>query len=187
MIIKPAAILCMKYAPAPKEEAALVFMGHGTAHYANASYCQLENTFRALGHEHVYVGTVEGFPNLDYIIGRLKKHNITRVHLMPFMIVAGDHAQNDMAGEEPDSWKSILEKEGFQVTVQLDGLVLFPKQDNCLPPIWTKRKPFQKTISYCKQEPSGKLGENPAQVRYRNSRITDLLLVFYGTEMQDKT
>ncbi len=110
-----------------KEETALVFMGHGTAHYANASYCQLENTFRALGHEHVYVGTVEGFPNLDYIIGRLKKHNITRVHLMPFMIVAGDHAQNDMAGEEPDSWKSVLENEGFQVTVQLDGLGSFPE------------------------------------------------------------
>ena len=86
-----------------------------------------ENTFRALGHEHVYVGTVEGFPNLDYIIGRLKKHNITRVHLMPFMIVAGDHAQNDMAGEEPDSWKSVLENEGFQVTVQLDGLGSFPE------------------------------------------------------------
>ncbi|MFR1215353.1 MAG: sirohydrochlorin cobaltochelatase [Acutalibacteraceae bacterium] len=119
--------IVMKYAPAPKEETALVFMGHGTAHYANASYCQLENTFRALGHEHVYVGTVEGFPNLDYIIGRLKKHNITRVHLMPFMIVAGDHAQNDMAGEEPDSWKSILENEGFQVTVQLDGLGSFPE------------------------------------------------------------
>ena len=119
--------IVMKYAPAPKEETALVFMGHGTAHYANASYCQLENTFRALGHEHVYVGTVEGFPNLDYIIGRLKKHNITRVHLMPFMIVAGDHAQNDMAGEEPDSWKSILESEGFQVTVQLDGLGSFPE------------------------------------------------------------
>ena len=178
--------IVMKYAPAPKEETALVFMGHGTAHYANASYCQLENTFRALGHEHVYVGTVEGFPNLDYIIGRLKKHNITRVHLMPFMIVAGDHAQNDMAGEEPDSWKSILESEGFQVTVQLDGLALSRRRDNCLLPIWTKRKPFQKTISYCKQELSGKLGENPAQVRYRNSRITDLLLVFYGTEMQGK-
>ena len=119
--------IVMKYAPAPKEETALVFMGHGTAHYANASYCQLENTFRALGHEHVYVGTVEGFPNLDYIIGRLKKHNSTRVHLMPFMIVAGDHAQNVMAGEEPDSWKSILESERFQVTVQLDGLGSFPE------------------------------------------------------------
>ena len=89
--------IVMKYAPAPKEETALVFMGHGTAHYANASYCQLENTFRALG------------------------------HLMPFMIVAGDHAQNDMAGEEPDSWKSVLENEGFQVTVQLDGLGSFPE------------------------------------------------------------
>ena len=119
--------IVMKYAPAPNEETALVFMGHGTAHYANASYCQLENTFRALGHEHVYVGTAEGFPNLDYIIGRLKKHNITRVHLMPFMIVAGDHAQNDMAGEEPESWKSILKSEGFQVTVQLDGLGSFPE------------------------------------------------------------
>ncbi len=118
--------IIMRYAPAPNNRA-LVLMGHGTAHYANASYCQLENTFRALGHEHIYVGTAEGFPNLDYIISRLKKHSMTQVHLMPFMIVAGDHAQNDMAGSEPDSWKSVLEREGFQVTVQLDGLGAFPE------------------------------------------------------------
>lgn len=116
-----------QYAPSPKEGKALILMGHGTEHHSNAAYCQLENTFRALGHEHVYVGTVEGFPDLNYIIGRLKKHSLTRVHLMPFMIVAGDHAQNDMAGNKQDSWKSILEQEGFIVTVQLNGLGMYPE------------------------------------------------------------
>ncbi len=116
-----------QYAPPQQMQDALVLMGHGTEHFANASYCQLENMFRALGHERVYVGTVEGFPDLNYVMGRLKQHNVTRVHLMPFMIVAGDHAQNDMAGPEPDSWKCTLEQAGFSVTVQLDGLGMFPE------------------------------------------------------------
>ncbi|RPF47944.1 sirohydrochlorin cobaltochelatase [Hydrogenoanaerobacterium saccharovorans] len=114
--------LLMKEVPALGNDEALVLMGHGTDHFANGAYSQLENTFRSLGYERVYVGTVEGFPNLDYVLGRLDKHEIKKVVLMPFMIVAGDHAQNDMAGDDEDSWKMILEQKGYQTQILLQGL-----------------------------------------------------------------
>ena len=69
-----------------------------------------------------FVGTVEGYPEIEQVIKRLKDNNIKTVDLIPFMLVAGDHAINDMAGEDEDSWKSILEKEGFKVKVHLKGL-----------------------------------------------------------------
>ena len=112
----------LEHMPKLKEDEAYVYMGHGTEHFANSAYSQVENMFRNLGAEHVYVGTVEGFPSLDYIIKRLKKHNVKKVILSPFMIVAGDHAQNDLAGDEDDSWKSILLKEGYEVEINLQGL-----------------------------------------------------------------
>lgn len=108
--------------PALAPDEAYVYMGHGTEHFANATYSQVENMFRALGAERVYVGTVEGFPGLDYIRGRLKLHGVRRVTLAPFMIVAGDHAQNDLAGAEDDSWKSILQADGYEVQTDLRGL-----------------------------------------------------------------
>lgn len=108
--------------PALAEDAAYVYMGHGTEHFANATYSQVENMFRFLGAERVFVGTVEGFPDLEYIRRRLKKHGVRKVTLAPFMIVAGDHAQNDLAGDEEDSWKSILEADGYEVTADLRGL-----------------------------------------------------------------
>ncbi len=108
--------------PSLEAQQAFVYMGHGTEHFANATYSQVENMFRFLGAERVFVGTVEGFPDLEYIRRRLKQHKIHQVTLAPFMIVAGDHAQNDLAGEEPDSWKSILEADGYQVEVDLRGL-----------------------------------------------------------------
>ena len=72
--------------------------------------------------KNVFVYTVEGTPNLEQVIPQLKLHGIKHVTLMPFMMVAGDHANNDMAGNEPDSHKSILEKEGFKVDTYLHGL-----------------------------------------------------------------
>ncbi|MDO4975826.1 MAG: sirohydrochlorin cobaltochelatase [Eubacteriales bacterium] len=101
---------------------AFVLMGHGTEHYANSAYCQFENMLRDMGHENTYVGTVEGFPSLDYVIGRLRRRNIEKVTIMPLMIVAGDHARNDLAGAEADSWDSILKAEGFKTSVILKGL-----------------------------------------------------------------
>lgn len=104
------------------EKDAFVLMGHGTEHYANSAYCQFENTLRDLGHENAYVGTVEGFPALDYVIRRLRRRDIENVTIMPLMIVAGDHARNDLAGAEADSWDSILKAEGFKTSVILKGL-----------------------------------------------------------------
>lgn len=105
---------------APDE--AFVFMGHGTGHNSNASYALAENTFRFLGAERVYVATVEGFPNFDYVLRRLHARGVSRVYLAPFMIVAGDHAQNDLAGDGEESWKSQLESEGYAVETLLTGL-----------------------------------------------------------------
>lgn len=104
------------------EKEAFVLMGHGTEHFANSAYCQVENMLRDLGYENTYVGTVEGFPSLDYVIRRLKRRNIEKVTIMPLMIVAGDHARNDLAGAEADSWDSILKSEGFETQVILKGL-----------------------------------------------------------------
>lgn len=108
-------------APLAKDEA-FVLMGHGTEHYANSAYCQFENMLRDLGYENTYVGTVEGFPGLDYVIRRMKIRGIRKVHLMPLMIVAGDHARNDLAGAEEDSWNSLLQAEGFETDIVLKGM-----------------------------------------------------------------
>ena len=68
-----------------------------------------------------YIANVEGAPSLENVLGKLKRKETKKIKLMPFMLVAGDHARNDMAGEE-DSWKTILEKEGFEVEVHMHGL-----------------------------------------------------------------
>ena len=109
-----------------KETEALVFMGHGTEHFANSAYSQFENMLRDLGHESTYVGTVEGFPGLDYVIRRLKIRDIKKVYVMPLMIVAGDHAHNDMAGDSPDSWVCQFENAGFEVCPIIKGLGEYP-------------------------------------------------------------
>lgn len=104
-----------------EEVEALVLMGHGTDHHANSAYPALEYTFHLLGYQQVLVGTVEGFPDLGAVMTKLKVAGQKKVTLLPFMIVAGDHAQNDMAGEE-DSWKTKLEDAGYEVKVMLKGL-----------------------------------------------------------------
>lgn len=109
----------------PAEGEALVYMGHGTPHFANAAYSQLETAFRAADAERVYVATVEGFPGLPYVLRRLARHGVRRVTLRPFMLVAGDHAQNDLAGEQ-DSWKTALEAAGYAVAVNLKPLGDYP-------------------------------------------------------------
>lgn len=108
--------------PELKKDEAVILMGHGSPHPANSSYSQLQFMLQESGYKNVYVGTVEGFPLLDNIIPKLKSYGIKKVTLMPFMLVAGDHANNDMAGDEDDSWKSILKKNGFEVEIYLHGL-----------------------------------------------------------------
>ncbi len=106
---------------------ALVLAGHGTAHFANAAYCQLEHKFHTAGHTNVFVGTIEGYPALPQLLPRLKAAGIRRVLLMPFLIAAGDHARNDLAGDAPDSWKSRLEAHGLTVQPILRGLGEIPE------------------------------------------------------------
>lgn len=104
-----------------QEDEALVLMGHGTQHHANAAYPTLEYTFHILGYHHVLVGTVEGFPDLQNVVDKLEIADVSKVTLMPFMVVAGDHAKNDMAGED-DSWKRELEDAGYEVQAVVKGL-----------------------------------------------------------------
>lgn len=112
----------MSLTPELKDGEALVLMGHGSVHFANSAYCQMEHILRYQDYDNVYVGTVEGFPELDYVMKRMKKKGVKKVYLAPFMIVAGDHARNDLAGEDEDSWKSILTEAGYEVEVILQGM-----------------------------------------------------------------
>jgi len=107
--------------PALDKDHAVVLMGHGTTHPANACYSCLQSVLND-EESNVLVGVVEGYPGIDNVIAKLKRNNIKEVTLMPYMLVAGDHAINDMAGDEEDSWKSILEREGFKVNIYLHGL-----------------------------------------------------------------
>lgn len=105
-----------------KENEGVVFMGHGTHHHSNAAYTAMEYVFHDMDYKNVFIGTVEGYPQIDQVMSRLKEKNIDKVTLIPFMFVAGDHASNDMAGDEDDSWKTILKKAGYEVEVYLHGL-----------------------------------------------------------------
>ncbi|MDU2491992.1 MAG: sirohydrochlorin cobaltochelatase [Clostridium celatum] len=105
-----------------EENSAVVLMGHGTAHPANSVYGCLQTVFEDEGYENVFVTTVEGYPNFENVISRLKRKNISEVTIAPLMVVAGDHARNDMASDDEDSLKSVLEAEGIKVNVHLKGL-----------------------------------------------------------------
>ncbi len=104
-----------------KKDAVLV-MAHGTPHPANAYYAVMQDRLNEMGLNNVLIFSVEGWPHLETVIPQLKAKGIKNVTLMPLMMVAGDHANNDMAGDEPDSFKSILESEGFKVNAYIHGL-----------------------------------------------------------------
>ena len=104
---------------------AFVFMGHGTAHVAKVTYSQMQTQMQNLGYENVFIGTVEGEPEetaCEAVIEAVKAAGYTNVVLRPLMVVAGDHANNDMAGSEEDSWKTMFEAAGFTVDCQIYGL-----------------------------------------------------------------
>ena len=109
-----------------KENSALVLMGHGTPHFSNVVYPAMQAVFHMMGRKDVYVGTVEGWPEIEEICSQLKIGNYTHVRTAPLMLVAGDHALNDMAGDEDDSWKSILTREGYEVECIMQGLGVLP-------------------------------------------------------------
>ena len=112
---------------AAKDGTAFVFMGHGTSHTAKVSYSQMQSQMNALGYKNVFIGTVEGEPEetaCENVIEAVKAAGYTKVVLRPLMVVAGDHANNDMAGDDEDSWKSQFEASGEfdSVECQIAGL-----------------------------------------------------------------
>ena len=130
-----------EYSFLPDSEA-LLFMGHGTEHEANSIYSDLDHAFQEAGYSNYYVGTVEGATGMDSdvasvkgpdaasheatdlnrILSRLSEKNYQKIHLAPLMIVAGDHAINDMSGKHADSWESILKEHGYHVECHIKGL-----------------------------------------------------------------
>jgi len=100
---------------------AIVLMGHGSVHYANSAYPAFEYVLKDMGYRNIFVGTVEGYPGIKEVKSRVKECNIKKVCLVPMMIVAGDHVNNDMAGGE-GSWRQQFEEDGYKVTCCLKGL-----------------------------------------------------------------
>ena len=114
-------------ASAAADKTAFVFMGHGTSHTAKVSYSQMQTTMQTLGYDNVFIGTVEGEPedtSCEAVIEAVKAAGYTKVILRPLMVVAGDHANNDMAGEDADSWLSQFTAAGCfeSVDCQISGL-----------------------------------------------------------------
>lgn len=109
-----------------KDTEALVLMGHGTAHYANSIYAALDYAFKDRECPNIFLGTVEAYPAMETLKKLLAARKPQKVYLAPFMIVAGDHASNDMSGDDSDSWKYQLEQEGYQVECILKGLGEYP-------------------------------------------------------------
>ena len=109
--------------PPMSSREALVFMGHGTGHYVNSAYAAMEYVLHDQGCKNIFVGTVEGYPTIHQVLRRLEESGeYHRVYLAPLMIVAGDHAWNDMAGEEADSWANLLLEAGYEPVPLMKGL-----------------------------------------------------------------
>lgn len=103
-------------------ETAICFMGHGTEAESNAVYEKMQQVLADGGHAHYYIGTVEAEPSVEDVLAAVQAGSYTKVVLVPLMIVAGDHANNDMAGEEEGSWKTTFEGAGYEVECLVTGL-----------------------------------------------------------------
>ena len=103
-------------------ETAICFMGHGTEADSNGVYAKMQTVLTDKGCANYFVGTVEATPSVEDVLALVQAGNYKKVVLRPLMIVAGDHANNDMAGDDKDSWKSIFEAAGFEVTCVVEGL-----------------------------------------------------------------
>ncbi len=103
-------------------ETAICFMGHGTEAESNQVYAKMQDMLTEAGYKNYYVGTVEAAPSLDDVLAAVKEGSYQKVVLEPLMIVAGDHANNDMAGDEDGSWKTAFEDAGYEVTCLVNGL-----------------------------------------------------------------
>ena len=101
---------------------AIVFMGHGTESEADYTYQKLQDEYLKAGKNNIFIATVEGKVTIEDIIEKMKEKDFKRILLKPLMIVAGDHAKNDMSSDDEDSWKTILKNEGYEVTAVLKGM-----------------------------------------------------------------
>lgn len=110
-----------------EKKQALVLMGHGTEHFSNFLYAATDYQAKQEGHPNIFVGTVEAYPACADVIALVKAAKYKKVVLAPLMLVAGDHAVNDMAGDEDDSWKSQFMKAGFAVDTRVKGLGEYPE------------------------------------------------------------
>lgn len=119
-------VLAVETAGHDRERDAVVLMGHGTGHGANETYARLAARLREAGYSNYYVGTVEADPGLEDVAAQVKAGDYGRVLLLPLMIVAGDHANNDMAGPDGDSWKGVFEAAGYEVECVLRGMGEYP-------------------------------------------------------------
>ncbi len=106
---------------------AVLLMGHGSAkHPSDAVYLAMGQIFQDMD-PNIYMATVEGYPTLEDVLPKIKAKKCKKVYLMPFMAVAGDHARNDMAGDEPESWKSILKEKGYSCDIVMKGTAEYPE------------------------------------------------------------
>lgn len=104
------------------EKTAVCYMGHGTEAASNGIYARMQEELKTAGHDNYFIGTVEAAPTAEDLVERVKEGGYEKVVLRPMMIVAGDHANNDMAGDEADSWKSVFTAAGFEVQCEVKGL-----------------------------------------------------------------
>ena len=103
-------------------ESAICFMGHGTEAESNEIYAKLQNVLTEEGYKNYFIGTVEAEPTLEDVLNQVKEGGYKKVVLEPLMVVAGDHANNDMAGDEEGSWKTEFETAGYEVECLVKGL-----------------------------------------------------------------
>jgi len=111
---------------------AICYMGHGTEAESNQVYAKMQQVLSDAGHAHYYVGTVEASPSVDDVLKLVQAGDYERVVLRPMMIVAGDHANNDMAGGEEGTWRNVFETAGYEVVAEVKGLGELPAIQNLL-------------------------------------------------------
>lgn len=109
-----------------KKDQVLVLMGHGTTHFSNSIYAALDYTFKDKGYPNIFLGTVEAYPSMETLLKMIKAYHPSKVFLAPFMIVAGDHAKNDLAGDDPESWYCQFRSAGYETEPVLKGLGEYP-------------------------------------------------------------
>jgi sirohydrochlorin cobaltochelatase len=124
---KVAKALLQRIPPERRPEDGVIFIGHGSQkHPADAVYAAMNHVFQDLA-SNVFVGAVQGYPSSDNMLPKLTEKGIKKVYLIPFMAVAGDHAHKDMAGDQPDSWKSVLNKNGMECEPIQVGIAEHPE------------------------------------------------------------